>query len=318
MTTQRVIWSLASEVVAARWSARVHLREMTPGSADRYLRVFESFTRYATARGVLGSDAVMPATCSDFVDAALVRHMAPSTSTRRFRLTVIRDAFLALMDADLALSDPTRDLHVKWRVAQRAVCPLTPAEGRRVCIAGRTRPTDTLRPAVVALALAGGSHREISEGVVADVNVDQARLRLRGTSGAERWRALDLAAVATLRERIVAQRLIWRRLSRAWDPLVVPLAMHRPVLEYPANSVAPSVSMNLSRALQGAGVSRAGVRPRSVREFAANRTYALTGRVEDVADHLGMASLDTAAGFLDHSWQDRWGPTVRSEAEPNG
>lgn len=94
--------------------------------------------------------------------------------------------------------------------------------------------------------------------------------------------------------------------------------MHRPVLEYPASSVAPTVSMNLSRALQRAGVTRAGVRPRSVREFAANRTYALTGRVEDVADLLGLASLDTTAGFLDHSWQDRWGPTVRSEAEPDG
>ncbi len=311
-------WPAAIRTVERSWSGRVRVDELTTGSADRYLRVFESFTRYAKARGVLGSDAVLPATCSDFVDAALVRHVAPSTSTRRFRLTVIRDAFLVLMEADLASSDPTRDLHVKWRVAQRAVCPLTPAEGRRVCIAGRTRPTDTLRPAVVVLALAGGSHREISEGVVADVNVDQARLRLRGTSGAERWRALDLAAVATLRERIVAQRLIWRRLRRAWDPLVVPLAMYRPLSEYPTRSVAPTVSMNLSRALQRAGVTRAGVRPLSVREYAANRIYALTGRVEDVADHLGMASLDTAAGFLDASWQDRWESAVRSDVGLDG
>jgi len=98
----------------------------------------------------------------------------------------------------------------------------------------------------------------------------------------------------------------------------VPLAMHRPVLEYPANSVAPSVSMNLSRALSAAVVTRDGVRPRSVREYAANRTYALTGRVEDVAHQLGLASLDTAAGFLDSTWQARWGPTVRSNAERDG
>ena len=124
--------------------------------------------------------------------------------------------------------------------------------------------------------------------------------------------------MATLRTRIAAQRLRWRRLSRVWDPLVVPLAMHRPLLDYPPNSIAPTVSTNLSRALQRAGVTRAGVRPRSVREFAANRTYALTGRVEDVAQLLGLPSLDTAAGFLDHSWQDRWGPIVRSDAGLDG
>ena len=94
--------------------------------------------------------------------------------------------------------------------------------------------------------------------------------------------------------------------------------MHRPVLAYPASSVAPTVSMNLTRALQRAGVTRAGVRPRSVREFAANRTYALTGRVEDVAQLLGLASLDTAAGFLDEDWQYRWGPTVRLDAGLDG
>ena len=168
------------------------------------------------------------------------------------------------------------------------------------------------------MALAGGSHREISEAVVADVDVEQARLRLRGPSGAERWRALDSTAVATLRARIAAQRLVWRRLHRTWDPLVVPLAMHRPVPEYPASSVAPTVSMNLSRALQRAGVARAGVRPRSLREFAANRTYALTERVEDVAYLLGLASLDTAAGLLDDDWQDRWGSIVRLDLGPDG
>ncbi|MDQ3663628.1 MAG: hypothetical protein M3353_03080 [Actinomycetota bacterium] len=55
-----------------------------------------------------------------------------------------------------------------------------------------------------------------------------------------------------------------------------------------------------------------------MREFAANRIYALTGRVEDVARLLGLASLDTAARFLDPSWQDRWGPTVRSDAGLDG
>jgi len=292
---------------------------MTAGSAARYSRVFESFTRYAAARGVhLGSAAVLPGICRDFVDSALPGRAAPSMSTQRFRLTVVRDAFGVLRQAGVTLSNPTAELRVEWRVGPPVVCPLTPAEAQRLRVAGRAGVTDTLRPAVVTVALAGGSHREISEAVVADVEIDRARLRLRGPSGGERWRALDSTGVATLRARIAAQRLVWRRLSRVRDPLVVPLAMHRPVPEYPASSIAPTVSMNLSRALHRAGITRAGVRPRSVREYAANNTYALTGRVEDVAQLLGLASLDTAAGFLDEDWQDRWGPIVRLDAGPDG
>ena len=307
----------ASVAVQRRWSDRVRAGEMTTGSAARYVRVFESFARYAAARGV-DSNAVTTRLCLDFVNAALPGRLVPSSSTRRFRLTVVRAAFHAMREAGLASNDPTRRLRVDWHVGQLAVCPLTPTEAQRLRVAGRTRVTDTVRPAVVTVALAGGSHREASEAVVGDVDIDGARLRLGGPLVGERWVPLDEVAVAMLRIRIAAQRVTWRRLHRAWDPLVVPLAMHRPLVEYPANSVAPTVSMNLSRALNTAGVTRAGVRPRSVREYAANRTYALTGRVEVVANQLGLASLDTAAGFLDHTWQDRWGPTVRSNAELDG
>jgi len=50
---------------------------MTTGSADRYLRVFESFTRYAAARGVLRPDAVESSLCQDFVNAALPGRVPP-------------------------------------------------------------------------------------------------------------------------------------------------------------------------------------------------------------------------------------------------
>ena len=310
-------WLHVESIVMSAWHGRQAATGMTPMTAARYVRVFQSFVRYATARGV-DSGVVSPALCLEFTNAALAGRVVPSPSTRRFRLTVVRSAFQVLREAGLASSDPTSELRVEWRQGRPAPCPLTPAEAWRIRVAGRTSPTDTLRPAVVTVALAGGSHQEISAVAIGDVDVDQARLRLGGLSGPERWRPLDAAAVATLRTRIVAQRLRWRRLHRAWDPLVVPLAMHRPVLEYPLNSIAPTVSSNLSRALQRAGVTRAGVRPRSVREFAANHTYALTGRVEDVAQLLGLASLDTAAGFLDHSWQDRWGLTVRLGTELDG
>jgi hypothetical protein len=175
-----------------------------------------------------------------------------------------------------------------------------------------------VRPAAVALALMGASHREISAAVFSDVDFLSGRMRLgRGTT-ADRLVALDSMGCRVLLERMAAQRRAWRRRGRAWDPHLVPVGMHQPLAAYPPSSIAPSVSMSLSRALHRAGVTREGVRPRSVREFAANRTYALTRRVEDVAQQFGLASLDAAAHFVDHEWQDGWGDFVRGSAGNGG
>jgi hypothetical protein len=117
---------------------------------------------------------------------------------------------------------------------------------------------------------------------------------------------------AALRLQVTFQKRLWRGRGDSWDPSSVPLAMHRALAAYPMTSVAPTVSMNLSRALARAGVDRPGVRPRSLREYAANRTYAMTGRVEDVAHLLGLTSFDTAFHYVDPGWQDAWGPVIRN------
>ena len=48
------------------------------------------------------------------------------------------------------------------------------------------------------------------------------------------------------------------------------------------------MSDNLGRALRHAGIHRAGVQPKSVREYAANAVYATTQRIEAVAEQLGI------------------------------
>jgi len=82
---------------------------------------------------------------------------------------------------------------------------------------------------------------------------------------------------------------------------------------YPPETIAPGVSSTIARALVRAGLNRPGLRPRSLREYAANRSYALTGRVEDVAIMLGLQSLDTAYSFIDPAWQRDWA----AEVEPD-
>lgn len=71
-----------------------------------------------------------------------------------------------------------------------------------------------------------------------------------------------------------------------------------PLTSYPLNSVAPTVSNNLGLALRHARIRRAGVQPKSVREYAANAVYAKTERIEAVAEQLGVPSYDTTARLI--------------------
>jgi len=159
----------------------------------------------------------------------------------------------------------------------------------------------------VELALAGGSHTEIARVVVNDVDLASCTVQL----GARRTR-IDAFAVATIQARIASCRRIARRSEAGWDQASVSLALARPLAAYPPTSVAPSISSSLSRAMRAAGLTRTGLRPASLREFAANRCYALESRVESVADFLGIPSLDAARGLIDEDWQHQFGEEVRA------
>jgi hypothetical protein len=174
------------------------------------------------------------------------------------------------------------------------------------------RPNDTLRPATVELALAGLNHGEIARSVVADLHRVSRCVQIPGTR-ASRVVEVEQSALQVLIRRVEAQRRAVRRSGQPWEPDVVPIALTRPIDTYPLESVAPSISSNLSRALTAAGVYRPGVRPRSLREYAANRVYALTGRTEDVASHLGIPSLDSARELIDNDWQHCFGDEVRRD-----
>lgn len=72
------------------------------------------------------------------------------------------------------------------------------------------------------------------------------------------------------------------------------------------------VASNLKRALAAAGLDRPGVTAGSLQAFAANACYARTNRVEDVAELLGLHSLDRAMAKIDHQWQAAWADHVRT------
>lgn len=276
---------------------------MTRGSVERYQRVFMAFGRFATAHGCGEMSKVDTHLCREFVFAAQRNGAGPSASTSRFRLTVLRDAYKALA---AAVEDPTDGLRVAQIQQIRKLVPITPVEAARLRSSARTSPRDQLRPAAVELALLGGSHLEVARVVVADLDLATESALL----GSRRME-MDPTATSVLAARIAACRRNARRRGVAWEPDRVAIALSRPLETYPETSIAPGISSSLSRALAKAGIARAGVRASSIREYAANRAYALTRRVEDVAAVLGLESLDAARGYIDPHWQDRYGDEVR-------
>ena len=93
------------------------------------------------------------------------------------------------------------------------------------------------------------------------------------------------------------------------DPATTPLLLR----QGPDTSASPPqlVAGNLHRALIAAGVDRPDVTAGSLQVFAANACYAVTTRIENVAELLGLRSLDSAMAKINHQWQVQWADHVR-------
>ena len=308
-------WCAAVSCLSEHWTAAAEQGHLRPGSAARYAQVFTAFSRFAEGSGGVEPISVTAELCHRFILAPLRGSAPPCTATSRLRLTVIRSGFEVLASSGVVAGDPTIGLRIIHPSSERVPTPLTPAEATRLMLSGRVTPRDSLRPVTAALALLGAAHAEIAGAVVSDLTERDVMAEVTLSLGSGRC-ARDVVVppqlVDVLRSRVAHQRATWRRRGQAWIPEDIPIALHRPLTSYPLNSVAPTVSNNLGLALRQAGIRRSGVRPKSVREYAANAVYAKTRRIESVAEHLGMTSLDTAARLIDSAWQDRWGDTLRA------
>jgi site-specific recombinase XerD len=293
------------DVVHQYWSGRMDAGELTPSSEARYRRVMAAYARFVAAHGRTSFALVDTRLVESFVYAVRTGGLPPAPATSRFRLTVVRDAYVGLMNARVCVADPTSGLAVNQVLQMRVPVPLTPPEVVRLRAAGRVSPRDHLRPACVELALAGATHLEVASAAVSDLDVRVESVRL-----GSRWVQVEPFALTTLLARAAACRRANRRHNETWDPASATLALPRALATYPETSIAPGISSSLSRALTRAGITRVGLRPASLREYAANRAYALGG-IESVATRLGLESLDVARGFIDADWQAAHGQEIR-------
>lgn len=303
-------WDQALVEAGERWNADVRSGALRPTTRARYQQILGSFSGYAHALGVASPCAVTIDDCRRFLFAPLRGSRATSTATARLRLTVLLSAFEGWTLGGRIGSNPAAGLRVPHDAVDFAPRPLTPPEATRLLLAGRTSPSDTLRPATVALALCGGTHGEIAGATIADLDLEDCWIQLG--AAAQRRCALPRGAARALEVRVADRQRLWRRGRVNGEFTDLPLALNRSVSTYPINSVAPTVSGNLARALRRAGIVRPGVRPKSVRECAANALYAELGSIEAVAESLGVDSLDATARLIDRPWQARWGDHVRA------
>ena len=313
--------SLSAAVTAAEeaWLAERQAGSLTAGTTQGYTKNLKAFYGYAQAHGVYFLNDVDGRLCRDWIDAPLsaasqrsrspTRHLA-SGSTRRGRQSALRRAAKLWLELGMLVVNPVPDEVIR---RERVVKPhpLTPPEVAHLRLAGRVGPRDTLRPAMVEAGLAGASQQEIASLVVASFDSGRGSLSLPGTRRTRgRQVLLGPHGVAALTARIADLKRSALRRHLTLDPATAPLLLRRgpDTSDHPPQLVA----RNLQRALIAAGVNRPDVTAGSIQVFAANACYAVTNRVENVAELLGFHSLDGAMAKIDHQWQSTWADHVRA------
>lgn len=303
-------------VAAEVWAERVRAGELSLATQALYEGTLARFLLFAGACGVHDIADLDRRLCERFVFAGVSglsacdvrRGRRPAAQTSRIRLIALRGFWAAAVQSGLDGQDPTLGVKIS-RTASRDLFPLTPPEADELRLRGRCGAEDTLRPVQVVLALAGASQVEISLARVADVDMAAETVAVPNRSAGIRLVPLEPLALPAVRARLADLGRRCRRSEVTWSSH--PLALCHPVDHYKAASLSPMVASDLRRALDAAQIRRVGVTPASIQQYAANACYAVTGRMETVADLLGRRSLDAVRRLIDRDWQLQWADHVR-------
>lgn len=298
--------------------------ELAGNSAEAYGRRLGAFAAYARAVGVKSTAEVDERLIRSWINSPLSavspgsRGRAggpPADPTRRARQALMRIA--VRIWASQGWVDPTvMPVEVIGRTPSRPPCPLTPAEARRLRRAGQQSPADTLLPALVALGMNGLNHTEIARLALDSYDDQTGAVTVTGRGGrTTRTVELDAEARRAVKAHVRALSRVKSLKERILDPSRCPLALPTAPRTHRSQVTATAVGQHLYRALEVGGITRDGVTPGSLQEYAANACYAHTNRVEDVAELMGFASLDAAMRLIDRTWQMSHAAAVRGQQD---
>lgn len=265
-----------------RWASEAQVR--------RLVRLAERFERFCfDGFGLSDLDEISTAVAWGFVTAADADGCPAGASLQRARRSSVRALYLCGREIGVTSIDPTTDVRLPALSRLRAR-PLTDDEVIECRAASAWSLTSSRRSVAWGLAEATCRSGEVPNVLAGDVDVETGSLIIRG-GGRCRPRIGQLTDWG--REQISQQ------VSQGADP-DAPL-----IYSGETARLGGLVSANsaISQVLQRAGlVDEPDVRPSSVVAWAGTKVLERTGRIELVADALGLASLDSAASFIGWDW----------------
>lgn len=223
-----------------------------------------------------------------YVFAITRRGAVPSAGTQRQRRTAVADIYRAARTIDPLFPDPTTgiDLASKPPAGTR---PVTGNELHLIRTAALGRTRNALRAAaVVALCEATATTGELLRVSWADTDLDTGQVQLPGATPIK-------ARIGTLTSWGVGVLRHWHAHSTGVGPVIPSRSARRA-----HHGQAGMVSL-LSQLISQAGLARSGLRPASIRLWAAQTELKQHG-IEAAARALGVRSLDTAADALGYRW----------------
>jgi integrase len=274
--------ALAADL-AARWAS--------DAQAQRILRLAGRFEVFCIEGfGVLTLDAVDPSMAGAFVTATGSDGRSPRASLQRARRSAVRLLFRSARQIGLAVSDPTVDVILPPLSSLRAR-PLTDDEVLECRAASAWSLTSARRSLTWALAEATCRSGEIPNILVGDVDLPAGSVGIRGGGR---------CAPRTGRLTEWGRDVIAEHLSGGAEPNGCLVYSG----ETPRLGGLVSANSAISQVLQRAGLSgEPDVRPSSVVAWAGAKVLERTGRIECVAESLGLKSLDSAASFIGWDWK---------------
>lgn len=262
-------------------------------SASRMTELVCRFVRFAKhTHGCNCLDVVDERITTEFISAP-GRSGSPSLATQHLRRSAVRLLFRTARQLGLVDGDPTLDLVLPPRSGLRAR-PLDSVEVGVCRSFSQHTLIETRLPAAWALAEATARTSELPHLRVSDVDLDAGRVWVWGSPRCEpRWGELTDWGVSQLARHVYVlgsgdpeRRLVY---SGRGDPV----------------SAQSSSCTAIARVLTLSGLgAEPDVRPVSVVAWAGQQVFDATGRIEAVAETLGVRSLDRAAGLIGWDWTD--------------
>lgn len=276
---------------AISWLVQSSHQEQT---VRKYANEIGRFLASSRLRGASTLGDLTEEMVREYLDEPIYRYgllRGCSPKTIRFRLSAIRKLFSILSGVGVLVQDPTSGVEGP-ALAVALTRPLTDAEMEAVRDSADRTLVDTLGPAAIALAEAGGKTGEIAAVVTGDVDLGRGTVVLGG-GRTQRTNTLTPWEAESLRRRLEARSLMPE------EPVLVGAA----TVGYSATA---SVSQTIKGILRLAGLgSDRRVRPESIRAWSGRSLYDQTGDLISCARWLGLESLDTTADLIGLGWRER-------------